>query len=163
MKEKKLSHVDDNGAARMVDVGAKPDTDRYAIASGRVLISKELYQQLLDNTLAKGDAFAAARIAGIQAAKKTADIIPLCHTLPLTFVSVELELTDDPLSVSIRAEARTHYKTGVEMEALAAVTAAALTIYDMGKAVDRHMTVESIRLEEKGGGRSGCWIREKAD
>jgi cyclic pyranopterin phosphate synthase len=161
MKEKKLTHVDDTGAARMVDVGAKSDTDRYAIASGKVLISKELYQQLRDHTLKKGDAFAAARIAGIQAAKKTSDIIPLCHTLPLTYVAVDLELHDNPTSVEIRAEAHTHYKTGVEMEALAAVSAAALTIYDMGKAVDRHMSIESIRLEEKGGGRSGRWVRKK--
>ncbi len=163
MKEKKLTHVDEKGAARMVDVGDKPNTDRYAIASGKVLISEELYRQLRDHTLKKGDAFAAARIAGIQAAKKTSDIIPLCHTLPLTFVSVELELKNNPPSVEIRAEARTHYKTGVEMEALTAVSAAALTIYDMGKAVDRNMTIDSIRLEEKGGGRNGRWIREKTD
>lgn len=163
MKDKKLTHVDDKGAARMVDIGGKSDTDRYAIATGRVLISRELLERLQDNTLEKGDALAAARIAGIQAAKKTSDIIPLCHPLPLTFVAVECELKDDPPSVAIRAEVRTHYRTGVEMEALTAVAAAALTIYDMGKTVDKNMTIESIRLEEKAGGRSGHWVREKGE
>jgi cyclic pyranopterin phosphate synthase len=160
MKKKKLSHVDNKGNIRMVDIGDKPDTERYAIAAATVRISKDLLVQLKENTLSKGDALTAARIAGIQTAKKTADIIPLCHTLPLAFVSVDLKLKSKPPSVEITAEARTHYKTGVEMEALMAVSAAALTIYDMGKAVDRGMTIELVQLVEKGGGQSGKWQRK---
>jgi cyclic pyranopterin phosphate synthase len=159
MKKEKLTHVGPKGEARMVDIGGKAATERRAIARGRVLVSPELLMQLRQNTLIKGDALAAARIAGIMAAKKTADIIPLCHPLPLAFVGVDLELKDNPPSVEIRAEARTAYMTGVEMEALVAVSAAALTLYDMGKAVDRSMTIDSIRLIEKEGGRSGRWVR----
>jgi len=160
MKKKKLTHIGEDGEARMVDISGKDMTERRAVAEGRVLVSQELLQQLRENTLGKGDALAAARIAGIVAAKKTADIIPLCHTLPLTFVGVDLQLKENPPSVEITAEARTSYKTGVEMEALTAVSAAALTVYDMGKAVDRSMTIESIRLVEKGGGASGPWRRD---
>jgi cyclic pyranopterin phosphate synthase len=163
MKKKKLSHVDEKGEARMVDVGGKPDTERYAVASATVRVSKELFAQLQENTLKKGDALSAARIAGIQAAKKTADIIPLCHTIPLTHVSVDLELKDDPPTVEITTQARTTYKTGVEMEALTAASVAALTIYDMGKAVDRGITIESIRLVKKSGGQSGQWRRKDSD
>ena len=158
MKQKKLTHVGPEGEARMVDISGKATTERRAVAEGRVLISSELLQQLQENTLGKGDALAAARIAGIMAAKKTADIIPLCHTLPLAYIGVDLELKDKPPSVEIRAEARASYATGVEMETLTAVSAAALTIYDMGKAVDRGMTIDSIRLVEKSGGRSGRWV-----
>jgi cyclic pyranopterin phosphate synthase len=160
MNRKKLSHIGEKGEARMVDVGDKPNSERRAIAAAEVRISREFLQELKENTLKKGDALSAARIAGIQAAKRTSDIIPLCHTLPLTFISVDLTLVDDPPKVHIRAEARTHYKTGVEMEALAAASVAALTIYDMGKAINRAMTIESIRLVEKSGGQSGHWISE---
>ncbi|MFH1893837.1 MAG: cyclic pyranopterin monophosphate synthase MoaC [Candidatus Zixiibacteriota bacterium] len=162
MKGKKLSHIGEKGEVRMVDVSGKPNSERCAVASAEVRISKELLQELQENTLDKGDALSAARIAGIQAAKRTSDIIPLCHTLPLTFIAVDLKLVEDPPMVKIRAEARTHYKTGVEMEALVAVSTAALTIYDMGKAIDRDMTIESIQLVEKSGGQSGNWSREDA-
>lgn len=163
MKKKKLTHVGKEGKLRMVDISGKSATERHAVAAGRVLVSQELLQQLQENTLGKGDALAAARVAGILAAKKTAEIIPLCHTLPLAFIGVSLELNDDPPSVEIRAEARTSYKTGVEMEALVAAAAAALTIYDMGKAVDKGMIIDSIRLVEKSGGKSGRWRRDDAD
>ncbi|UCC45045.1 MAG: cyclic pyranopterin monophosphate synthase MoaC [Candidatus Zixiibacteriota bacterium] len=162
MKKKKLTHVGDSGEARMVDTSDKPDSDRYAAASAKVRVSKELLAQLKGNALGKGDALAAARIAGIQAAKRTAEIIPLCHTLPLSSVTVELSLTENPPTVEISTEARTRYNTGVEMEALMAATAAALTIYDMGKAIDKGMTIESVRLVEKTGGRSGQWKRKKS-
>lgn len=160
MKKKKLSHVDGKGRARMVDIGGKAETDRRAVAEAKVFLSSELLSGIKENNLAKGDVLSAARIAGIQAAKKTADLIPLCHPLPLAYVSVEFELVDQPPSVVIRSEAGTHYKTGVEMEALTAAAVAALTIYDMGKAVDRGIKIESVELLEKSGGRSGDWKRE---
>lgn len=161
MKKKKLTHVTEEGEARMVDVGGKEDTGRYAIVKGRILISKELLSRFRENSLEKGDALAVARIAGIQGAKKTAELIPLCHSIPLTSISLDLTLVDNPPSVEIRSTARTRYKTGVEMEALTGAAVAALTIYDMGKAVDRGMVIESIELVEKSGGRSGQWKREK--
>ena len=163
MREKKLTHTDENGKARMVDVSEKEDTERHAIAAGKVCISRELLEQLQKNTLKKGDALAVARVAGIQAAKRTAEIIPLCHTLPLTHVAVDLNISEDPPTVEITANVRTHYKTGVEMEALTAVSAAALTIYDMGKAIDKSMSIESIHLVEKSGGRSGHWSKENSN
>ncbi|MCP4570225.1 MAG: cyclic pyranopterin monophosphate synthase MoaC [FCB group bacterium] len=162
MSDKKLTHTNAKGEARMVDVGGKPDSERYARASGRVHVSAELLARLRENSLKKGDALAAARIAGILAAKKTAEIIPLCHTLPLTSVSVELTLNEESSTVEIMAETRTNYKTGVEMEALVAVSTAALTIYDMGKAIDKNMTIEAVRLLEKSGGQSGHWLRKDA-
>jgi len=161
--KKKLSHIDKRGKARMVDVGGKPETDRYALARARVRLSKALLNQLKDNTLTKGDALSAAGVAGIMAARKTSEIIPLCHTIPLTEIKVDLKLINDPPAVEIKAEARTHYKTGVEMEALTAAAVAALTIYDMGKAVDRAMTIESIRLIVKSGGSSCKWKRGNGD
>ncbi len=160
MKKKSLSHVGSRGEARMVDIGNKSETARKAKAEGRVLLSDELLSRIKENNIAKGDVIATARIAAIQAAKKTAELIPLCHTLPLSQVTVDFEIVDDPPSVIIKAEARAHYKTGVEMEALTAVAVAALTIYDMGKAVDRTMTIDSIRLLEKSGGNSGNWNRQ---
>jgi cyclic pyranopterin phosphate synthase len=163
MKKRRLTHIDTRGEARMVDVSGKQDTTRYAVATARVRVSKELLEQLQKNTLGKGDALSTARIAGIQAAKKTAEIIPLCHTLPLTSVRVDLKLIRKPPAVEIEAEARTCYKTGVEMEALTAVSVAALTIYDMGKAVDRGMIIESIQLVEKSGGQSGHWRRKGSE
>ncbi len=161
MKKKKLTHVTEEGEARMVDVGGKEDTERYAVVKGRILISKELLSRFRENSLEKGDALAVARIAGIQGAKKTAELIPLCHSIPLTSISLDLTLVDNPPSVEIKSTARARYKTGVEMEALTGAAVAALTIYDMGKAIDRGMVIESIELVEKSGGRSGQWKREK--
>jgi cyclic pyranopterin phosphate synthase len=161
MKKKKLTHVTEEGQARMVDVGGKEDTERYAVVRGRILISKELLSRFRENSLEKGDALTIARIAGIQGAKKTAELIPLCHPIPLTSVSVDLKLVDSPPSVEIKSTARARYKTGVEMEALTGAAVAALTIYDMGKAIDRGMVIESIELVEKSGGRSGHWKREE--
>lgn len=160
MKKKGLSHVSRKGEARMVDIGGKPESHRKALAEARILLSRELLSAIKENNLAKGDVLSTARIAGIQAAKRTADLIPLCHTLPLDYVSVDFELSDKPPSVTIISEARTHYKTGVEMEALTAAAVAALTVYDMGKAVDRGMKIDYIKLLEKSGGRSGDWKRE---
>lgn len=155
--KKKLTHVNKNGEIRMVDISAKKESSRYAVAGARVSMSRDLLDQLRKNKLAKGDALSAARLAGIQAAKRTADLIPLCHQLQLTHVSVDIELVDDPPGVEIEAAVKTRYKTGAEMEALTAAAVTALTIYDMGKAVDRSMVIESIRLLKKGGGRSGQW------
>ena len=159
MKKKKLSHVDGKGEARMVDIGGKTVSDRRAVAEARVALSSDLLSAIKENSVAKGDVLSTARIAGIQAAKKASELIPLCHTLPLDFVSVDFELNDDTPSITILTEARTHYRTGVEMEALTAAAVAALTVYDMGKAMDRAITIESIRLLEKSGGRSGSWKR----
>ncbi len=163
MKKKKLTHIGDEGEVHMVDTSGKPDSDRYAVAAARVRVSRELCQQLLENRLAKGDALSAARIAGIQAAKRTSEIIPLCHTLPLSSVTIDIKLAEDPPAVEIVASARTRYNTGVEMEALMAASTAALTIYDMGKAIDRGMVIESVRLIEKSGGQSGHWSRKDND
>jgi cyclic pyranopterin phosphate synthase len=160
MKKKSLSHVNRKGEARMVDIGGKSESGRRAVAEARILLSQELLSAIKENKLAKGDVLSTARIAGIQAAKKTAELIPLCHTLPLDYVSVEFELSDKPPSVTIRSEAGTHYKTGVEMEALTAAAVAALTVYDMGKSIDRSMKIDYIKLLEKSGGRSGDWKRE---
>jgi cyclic pyranopterin phosphate synthase len=161
MKKKSLSHLNSAGEARMVDISGKSFTDRRAVARGRVLVSSDLLRCLKENSLTKGDALSAARIAGIMAAKKTAELIPLCHPLPLSIAGVELTLTDNPPSVEIMATVRTNYKTGVEMEALTAVTVAALTIYDMGKSIDKGMVIEKIELIEKTGGKSGIWRRDK--
>lgn len=149
----RLSHLDDSGAARMVDVGDKPLTIRRAVAVGRVRISPDLVQAIKSNQLAKGDLLQVARLAGIQAAKRTDELIPLCHSLPLDSVNVEARLSD--AAVELQAEARTTWKTGVEMEALTAVVVAALAVIDMGKAIDKGMVIEGIRLLEKTGGMSG--------
>ncbi len=156
-----LSHVDEQGAARMVDVGDKPATARRAVAEGRVRVSPELAAAIRSNTLAKGNLLDTARLAGIAAAKRTDELIPLCHSLPLDCVNVTVELAGE--HVAITAEARTTWKTGVEMEALTAVAVAALTVIDMGKAVDPAMIVEQVRLVSKSGGRSGDYRREDAE
>jgi len=161
MSNKKMSHVDKNGHARMVDIGSKSEIERIATASAVVLVSPALLKLLKENGLEKGDALAIARTAGIMAAKKTDQLIPLCHSLPLTQVSIDLNLVDDPPSVHILTTAKTAYKTGVEMEALTAASVAALTIYDMSKAVDRGIIIERIQLESKAGGKSGDWKRNK--
>jgi cyclic pyranopterin phosphate synthase len=148
-----LSHVDESGKAHMVDVGDKPLTVRRAVAEGRVRICEALAEAIATNQLAKGDLLQVARLAGIQAAKRTDELIPLCHSLPLDAIDVQATLGDG--CIEIRAEARTTWKTGVEMEALTAVTVAALTVIDMGKAIDKAMVIEGVRLIEKTGGKSG--------
>jgi cyclic pyranopterin monophosphate synthase len=155
----KLSHVDAKGKARMVDVGDKPVTTREALARGEITVSATALRLIRKGELAKGDPLQAARLAGIMAAKKTSELIPLCHPLPLTHVSVEL--TQTRRGYRIEARVRTASQTGVEMEALTAVAVAALTIYDMAKAVDKEMVIGEICLIEKKGGRSGHYLRKK--
>ena len=150
----KLTHLDDSGKARMVDVGDKAVTDRRARAAGRVRFGDEAFQALSENRLAKGDAMAVARVAAIQAAKETSRWIPLCHAIPLAHVGVTIELDAEQRCALIEATVRATATTGVEMEALVAVQAAALTLYDMAKALDRGIVIEEIRLLEKSGGRS---------
>jgi cyclic pyranopterin phosphate synthase len=152
------THLDARGQARMVDVGEKQITARRAVATARVRMSASTAKALADNATPKGDVLATARIAGIQAAKRTPELIPLCHVIALTKVRVDFELSPDGVLVTAVAEARD--RTGVEMEALTAATVASLTVYDMLKGVDRAMSIEAVRLEEKEGGRSGRWVRE---
>ena len=156
-----LTHFDSHGAARMVDVGAKPETERTATASGLVTMRPETLALIRGNGIAKGDVLAVARIAGITGAKQTAALIPLCHPLPLTGITVDFAFPD-AVTLAITATARVFGRTGVEMEALVAVTATALTVYDMAKAVDRGMTIGAVRLESKTGGRSGDFHRDAA-
>jgi len=155
----RLTHIDESGAARMVDVGGKEVTRRRAVARGQVDMGARALALVREGST-KGDVLQVARIAGIQGAKRTADLIPLCHPLPLDSVRVDLRIDDAASAVIIEATATTSGRTGVEMEALCAVSAAALTVYDMVKAVDRSMTIGPIVLMEKEGGRSGHWVRE---
>ncbi|HEY8409910.1 MAG TPA: cyclic pyranopterin monophosphate synthase MoaC [Pyrinomonadaceae bacterium] len=155
-----LSHVDDQGRIRMVDTGDKETTSRRAVASARVLMNPETLAALREHRTPKGDPLEAARLAGIMAAKRTADLIPLCHPLPLTHIDVRAELTDS--GVKLEAEVSTKAQTGVEMEALTAVSVAALTIYDMCKALEKGMQITDIRLELKTGGKSGDFSHEEA-
>ena len=155
MADPKLTHLDKAGRARMVNVGHKPETERVAIAKGDVLMSKRTYDLINEGQIKKGDALTVAQIAGITDAKKTSDLIPLCHPLPLTQVAVDLELDEGLPGVTITATVRTMAKTGVEMEALTAVAVAALTVYDMVKAAEKSMRIQNIRLVEKHGGQSG--------
>jgi cyclic pyranopterin phosphate synthase len=155
-----LTHFDGTGATRMVDVGAKPESERVAIASAIVTMEMETANAVRGGTVGKGDVLGVARIAAIQAAKRTSDIIPLCHPVRITAVDVDLRVATN--AVYIMATVRAFDRSGVEMEALAAVTAAALTIYDMCKAIDRGMVISEVRLEEKRGGKSGTWQRERA-
>jgi cyclic pyranopterin phosphate synthase len=150
-----LTHLDETGAARMVDVAGKPVTAREAVARGRITMSREAAAAIREGSVKKGDVLATARIAGIMAAKKTADLIPLCHPLPLTRVAVDL--APDETGVTVTATAATEGKTGVEMEALTAVSVALLTLYDMAKALDKAMTIGEIGLLSKKGGKSGDW------
>lgn len=150
-----LTHLDDSGKARMVDISGKAATARTAIAEGRIAMSAEALAAVRDASAAKGDVLAVARIAGITAAKKTADLIPLCHPLPLTTVALDFTLEDG--GVRVEATASTTWGTGVEMEAMTAVSVALLTIYDMVKAVDKAMVISGIRLMKKTGGKSGEW------
>jgi cyclic pyranopterin phosphate synthase len=155
--EPRLTHVDAKGAARMVDVSGKDVTVRSATATGRVLVSPTVVALLRGEGVPKGDALAVARIAGIQGAKRTPDLIPLCHPLAIHGVEVDLDVTDE--GVSITARVRTADRTGVEMEALTAVSVAALTVIDMVKAVDKGAVITDVRVEEKLGGKSGTWRR----
>jgi cyclic pyranopterin phosphate synthase len=150
-----LTHIDEAGAARMVDVGGKAVTAREAIASGRIAMSAEAAAAIGAGTAKKGDVLAVARVAGIMAAKRTSDLIPLCHPLPLT--KVEIDLVVDETGVTATATASTEGKTGVEMEALTAATVTLLTIYDMAKAIDKTMVLTDIRVRAKSGGKSGNW------
>jgi cyclic pyranopterin phosphate synthase len=155
-----LTHLDETGAARMVDVGAKAVTEREAVARGAVTMQAATLRLLRDGGHKKGDVIAVARIAGIQAAKKCSDLIPLCHPMMLTSVSLDFGLDEATNRVEINARCKVSGQTGVEMEALTAVSVAALTVYDMCKAVDRTMRVTDIRLVEKKGGKSGAWVQE---
>jgi cyclic pyranopterin phosphate synthase len=156
----RLTHFDDEGASRMVDVGSKDVTPRRAVASCRVLMQAATHQRVREGSATtKGNVLEVARLAGIMAAKRTAELIPLCHPLPLDAVAIDFDL-DREETVVIRATVRTTARTGVEMEALTAATVTALTIYDMCKSIDREMTIENVRVDEKSGGRSGHFIRE---
>ena len=157
----KLTHFDEHGAARMVDVSEKDETVREAVAAGSVVMLPETLRLILDKKVSKGDVFGVARVAGIMAAKKTADLIPMCHQLNLASVEISFEPDENGSRVNITATVRTTGKTGVEMEALTAVAAAGLTIYDMCKAVDRAMIVTELRLIKKTGGKSGVFERGK--
>ena len=154
-----LTHQDTDGRIRMVDVGAKPATSRRAIATGKISMSRNAFEAVRDGQGPKGDALHTAELAGIMGAKRTSDLIPLCHPLPLTKAKVTIEPVDTESAFTIRAEVKTDGKTGVEMEALTAVSIAALTIYDMAKALDKSMTISDIVLEEKTGGKSGDYNR----
>lgn len=154
----KLTHIDEQGRARMVDTSEKAITSRRAVASARVLMSAATVAAIRDHTTPKGDPLETARLAGIVAAKRTPELIPLCHTLPLTYVDVRAQVKDD--GVHLEAEVTTRAQTGVEMEALTAVAVAALTVYDMCKALDKAMTISDVRLEVKTGGKSGDYQRE---
>lgn len=154
----KPTHLDETGAAHMIDVGAKPATQRRAVAGGRITMSAAALEAIRSGNAPKGDVLSAARIAGIMAAKRTADLIPLCHPLALTHVGVDFEWEAD--GIAVRATAATAGPTGVEMEALTAASVALLTLYDMAKALDRAMILGDIRLLEKSGGRSGDWRAE---
>lgn len=153
----RLTHLDQTGSANMVDVSGKDETERLAAAEGAIRMKPETLALILEGNAAKGDVIGTARLAGIMAAKKTADLIPLCHPLMLTKVSLEIEADKSLPGLRVRATAKLKGRTGVEMEALTAVSVACLTIYDMAKAVDRHMEITTIRVIEKSGGKSGNW------
>ena len=155
MSKSKLTHLDDQGNVSMVNVGDKPESERVAVAGGRVLMKAAALKLIRDGNIKKGDVLSVARIAGIMAAKRTAELIPLCHPIPIHQIELDLKINEDESAVDIVAAVKTMGKTGVEMEALTAAAAAALTIYDMAKAVDREMRLTDIRLLEKRGGTQG--------
>ena len=157
----KLSHLDAQGRAQMVDVSGKAVTSRIAVARGTIHMRPETLTLILEEKIEKGDVFSVARVAGIMAAKKTSELIPMCHPLNITSVAIDLAPRQNPTRVDIEAVVRVDGKTGVEMEAMTAVSAAALTIYDMCKAVDREMSIGSIRLLKKSGGKSGTFVRNE--
>lgn len=158
MTDPKLTHVDENGRIQMVDVSAKAESERLAVARGLLRCSAPTRDAILGGTLKKGEALAAARVGAILAAKRTAELIPLCHTLPLT--DVQVDFTSSPEGIAIETLAKTVGRTGVEMEAMVACSVAGLILYDMAKAVERTMVLEQVRLVEKRGGKSGHWRRE---
>lgn len=160
MAKRELTHIDGTGRARMVDVGDKSATDRWAFAKGEVIFSKSTLQAARQGDLKKGDLITVAELAGLMAAKRTSELIPLCHPLPLDQVVVRLSFADDLPGIVIEARVRTHARTGAEMEALTAVSVAALTIYDMVKALEKETRITNIRLIEKGGGKSGHFQAE---
>ncbi len=162
MKRPKLTHFDEGGAARMVDVGAKAESLRVAVASGAVEMAKATLALVAGGRVGKGDVLGVARLAALMGLKKTSELVPLCHPVRVVGSDVELGLDRKRSRVTIRAEVRAFDRTGVEMEALAAVTIAALTVYDMCKAADRGMRIVDVQLEEKSGGRSGTWRRGRA-
>ncbi len=157
----KLTHVDEAGRASMVDVGAKPETERVAVARGTVLMQPETLRLIVEGAIKKGDVLTVARLAGIMAAKRTSELIPLCHPLPLSHAEVICTPDVERSRVDLEATVRVRGRTGVEMEALTAVTVAALTIYDMAKAVDRGMRIDGVRLVAKEGGQSGAYRAEE--
>jgi cyclic pyranopterin phosphate synthase len=161
MDEQRLTHFDTSGRARMVDVGGKAETERIAVARGTVEMQPETLRLILEGRAKKGDVLAVAQVAGIMAAKRTHELIPMCHPLLLTGIQVAFAPDEAASALHITATVRTYGKTGVEMEALTAVSAAALTVYDMVKAVDRGMVIDRVRLEEKSGGRSGHYRRSE--
>ncbi len=156
----KLTHFNQAGEAHMVDIGDKPDSARRAVAAGRIRMAAETLRLIRDGGHKKGDVLGVARVAGIMATKRTADLVPMCHPLALTHVAVEFELDDADSAIDCRVTAETRGQTGVEMEALTGVQVALLTIYDMCKAVDRAMVIDAVRLLEKSGGKSGHWRRD---
>ena len=157
-----FTHLDEQGRARMVDVGEKSASRRTAVAEGRVYMQRETFERIMGQTIYKGNVLETARIAGIMAGKKTPDLIPLCHPLEIQQISVDFIPEDESHSIRIQATARVFAQTGVEMEAMTAVSVAALTIYDMCKAIDREMTLSEIRLMKKSGGKSGTYIRPES-
>ena len=159
--QNKLTHLDEQGRADMVDVAGKPVTERIARAAGKVAMTAETLQLIREGDIKKGDVLSIARIAGIMAAKRAADLIPLCHPLPINMISLDLTVNESDSAIEIAASVKTSGKTGVEMEALTAVSVAALTVYDMAKAVDREMRITDIRLLEKRGGTRGDYFAEE--
>ncbi len=155
----KLTHVGQAGEARMVDVGEKPETARHARASGCIRMSADTLEAIAENRVAKGDVLTVARLAGIMAAKRTAELVPLCHPVSLTDVAVDLAIDRSLPGIRVDASVRTVGRTGVEMEAIVAVSVTLITVYDMGKANDKGMIISEIRLDEKAGGKSGTWTR----
>jgi cyclic pyranopterin monophosphate synthase len=156
-----LSHVDKAGRARMVDIGGKPETERTAVAEGQVRMARAAFDQVAANAVAKGDVLAVSEVAGVMAAKRTGELIPLCHPLGLDVVTVEARLAPELPGVRVTATAKVTGRTGVEMEALTAVSVTCLTVYDMVKAIDREMSIEDIRLTSKTGGTRGDWRRSE--
>lgn len=161
MESQELTHVDQDGQVRMVNVSDKPESERLAMAEGQVVMRPDTLRLIAEGQVAKGDVLNTARLAGIMAAKRTAELIPLCHPLPLTHVDVDLTLDEAASRVQIRATVRNRGRTGVEMEALTAVSVAALTVYDMAKAVERTMRIENVRLVEKRGGQRGDYVEQE--
>jgi cyclic pyranopterin phosphate synthase len=159
----KLTHISNSGQAHMVDIGDKPDSERIAVAKGEILMKRETLDLIRSGLMKKGDLLTIAQIAGIAAAKRTSDLIPLCHPVPITAIDVDLTLEDDLPGIIITATVKTNGKTGVEMEALTAVSLAALTVYDMAKAAEKTMKIQNIRLTEKHGGRSGDVVNHQRE